>query len=71
MQRIGVRELRQHATRYMTQVARGERIEVTGRGRPIATLVPRGIDAWSDLVASGRAAPPVEETGIPHARRRR
>ena len=64
MQRIGVRELRQHASRYLSQVAHGERIEVTDRGRPIAMLVPLGIDAWNDLVASGRAAPPVDETDI-------
>ena len=40
MQRIGVRELRQHASRYLAMVARGERVEVTDRGRPVAMLVP-------------------------------
>jgi antitoxin (DNA-binding transcriptional repressor) of toxin-antitoxin stability system len=35
MLRIGVGELRQHASRDLSQVARGERIEVTERGRPI------------------------------------
>ena len=40
MDRIGVRELRQHASRYLARVANGEAIEVTDRGRPVARLVP-------------------------------
>lgn len=40
MERIGVRELRQHASRYLARVKRGEVIEVTDRGKPIARLVP-------------------------------
>ena len=55
MKRIGVRELRQHASRYLREVERGHSIEVTDRGRPVAHLVPipaaSGLDA---LVASGR-----------------
>jgi prevent-host-death family protein len=55
MKRIGVRELRQHASRYLREVERGDSIEVTDRGRPVAHLVPipaaSGLDA---LVASGR-----------------
>jgi len=53
-----VRELRQHASRYLREVERGDSIEVTDRGRPVAHLVPvpaaSGLDA---LVASGRLAP--------------
>ena len=40
MRSIGVRELRQQASRYLREVERGETIEVTDRGRPIARLVP-------------------------------
>jgi prevent-host-death family protein len=54
MDRIGVRELRQHASRYLERVARGETLEVTDRGRPVARLVPVGRDRWADIVASGR-----------------
>ena len=54
MERIGVRELRQHASRYLARVATGETIEVTDRGRPVALLVPTGKDRWHDLVASGQ-----------------
>ena len=61
MDRIGVRELRQHASRYLTRVAHGESLEVTDRGRPVARLVPVGDDPWDDLVASGQVIPPTEE----------
>jgi prevent-host-death family protein len=58
VERIGVRELRQHASRWLRRVAEGESFEVTERGRPVALLVPvphsDGIDA---LLASGRARP--------------
>lgn len=65
MRAIGIRELRQQASRYLRDVERGETIEVTDRGRPIALLVPlphaRGIER---LVASGRLTP---ATGDPLA----
>jgi prevent-host-death family protein len=56
MDRIGVRELRQHASRYLARVVQGETLEVTDRGRPVARLVPLQRDAWADLVASGRVS---------------
>lgn len=58
MDRIGVRELRQHASTYLARVAGGEVLEVTDRGRPVARLVPIAGDAWTDLLASGRIRPP-------------
>jgi prevent-host-death family protein len=54
MDRIGVRELRQHASRYLARVARGETFEVTDRGRPVALLVPVRGDDWQALLTSGR-----------------
>jgi prevent-host-death family protein len=57
MDRIGVRELRQHASRYLDRVAHGESLEVTDRGRPVARLVPITADAWADMIASGRVTP--------------
>jgi prevent-host-death family protein len=59
---IGVRELRQHASRYLEQVAAGESIEITDRGRPVARLVPITADPWEDLIGAGdvvRAVRPV------------
>ena len=64
MQRVGVRELRQHASRYLALVARGERIEVTDRGRPVAMLVPVQGELWDDLLASGRMVQPVDATDV-------
>jgi prevent-host-death family protein len=40
MERIGVRELRQNASKYLERVKRGESIEVTDRGVPVAVLGP-------------------------------
>ena len=54
MDQIGVRELRQHASRYLQRVAAGETLEVTDRGRPVARLVPVQADAWTTMLASGR-----------------
>ena len=64
MDRIGVRELRQHASRYLQRVARGESLEVTDRGRPVARLVPVRGDAWADMVASGRVTPAEDERDV-------
>ena len=64
MDRIGVRELRQHASRYLARVAHGESLEVTDRGRPVARLVPITSDAWADLIASGRVTPAEDHTDV-------
>lgn len=53
MKTIGVRELRQYASRYLEEVAAGESIEVTDRGRPVARLVPITGDPWEDLINAG------------------
>ena len=55
--RIGVRELRQHASRYLAIVQTGEVVEVTDRGRLVARLVPAAGDTWDELVAAGRVIP--------------
>ena len=52
-----MRELRQHASRYLERVRCGESIEVTDRGRPVAVLVPVADDPWARLVASGAVSP--------------
>jgi prevent-host-death family protein len=58
MERIGVRELRQHASRYLARVRAGETIEVTDRGRPVARLVPVREETWQDLIDAGVVIPP-------------
>jgi prevent-host-death family protein len=55
MQRIGVRELRQHASRWLARVAAGETFEITERGRLVARLSPaREAPPRDRLIAAGR-----------------
>jgi prevent-host-death family protein len=57
---VGIRELRQHLTRYLRRVQQGETLEVTDRGRAVAVLapLPQGSSAADRLVRAGRARPP-------------
>jgi prevent-host-death family protein len=54
MERIGVRQLQQNAADTVDRVRRGETIEVTVRGRPVAKLVPLGGTLLDQLEVSGR-----------------
>lgn len=55
MRAIGIRELRQQASRYLREVAAGETIEVTDRGRPVALMIPvPQAGRLQRLVADGR-----------------
>jgi prevent-host-death family protein len=71
MTRIGVRELRQHASRYLEQVKAGEVVEVTERGKLVALLVsPTPAVAVRDqLIASGRLVPAKSSFQLPERRR--
>jgi prevent-host-death family protein len=57
MDRIGVRELRQNLSVYLRRVRRGESLEVTERGRPVALLQPivAADDKLAQLEARGLA----------------
>ena len=59
MDRIGVRELRQHASRYLSRVESGETIEITDRGRLVAVLSPPtpSRTARDRLIAEGQILP--------------
>jgi prevent-host-death family protein len=59
MTTVGVRELRQRASELLRQVAHGETIEITDRGRPVALLgpVPAG-NELARLRAAGQVIPP-------------
>ncbi len=53
-----MRELRQHASRWLARVAAGETIEITDRGRLVAVLSPpREISTYERLLAEGRLIP--------------
>lgn len=69
----GVRELRDHLSEYLRRVRRGERVTITDRGRPIATLVgvqedeatasawalvERGLGDWNGGRPRGSSKPP-------------
>lgn len=60
METIGVRELRQHASRYLARVSAGETLQISDRGRPVARLVPPGSDSWEELLSSRRVLPPAD-----------
>ncbi len=55
MEQIGIRALQQHASAVVRRVQKGEAVEVTDRGHPVAVLVPaaRG-SILESLRTSGR-----------------
>lgn len=57
---VGVRELKDHLSRYLGRVRRGEEVVVTERGRPIARLssIDHPSDRLADLIAGGAVRPP-------------
>jgi len=57
MERIGVRALQQHASAVIRRVRRGESIEVTERGQPVALLIPPQQSLLDQLRAAGRLTP--------------
>jgi prevent-host-death family protein len=59
---VGVRELRQNLSKYLTRVKGGETLTVTERGREVAVLMPRDDVAapYADLVAKLGVTPPTE-----------
>jgi prevent-host-death family protein len=60
MARVGVRELRQRASRVLQEVDAGTTFEVTSRGRTIAHLVPAAHRRTRDrLIAQARLTPAI------------
>lgn len=60
-EKIGIRELRQHASRYVAMAKAGLRVPVTDRGKLVAYLVPaeENSSTYERLVAAGRVRPAV------------
>lgn len=56
---IGIRELRQHASRYVDMAESGQRVPVTKRGKLVAYLVPAEEpgSAFARMVAAGQVRP--------------
>jgi len=63
---VGIRDLRNHLSRYLARVARGDELVVTDRGQAVARIspidVPRPIDR---LIAEGLVHPSL---GTPRSR---
>jgi prevent-host-death family protein len=73
---VGVRELRQHLSRYLRRVSEGEHFEVTERNLPVAILAPLpGRDSAIERLAAGdrlvRARLDLVKLGLPPNRPRK
>jgi prevent-host-death family protein len=73
MASVGIRNLKNHLSRYVRRVAAGERVAVTDRGHVVAELVPPstssatgGRSRLEELVAAG-VIRPMRERGDPLA----
>jgi prevent-host-death family protein len=66
MTTVGVAELRQNLSKYLRRVARGERLVVTDRNRPVAELGPPPStgNELDRLIAEGRISRPTRR-GLP------
>lgn len=71
MTSTGIRQLKDHLSRYLRRIEAGERIAITAHGRVVAELVPAGpasrtgrSSRFDELLAAGVMRPPIE-TGDP------
>jgi prevent-host-death family protein len=65
MTTVGMFEARTHLTQLLERVARGERILITNRGRPVAILVPPEAAARGDVGAVVREMLAARDDGGP------
>jgi prevent-host-death family protein len=67
MDRIGAAELNQNTSQVLARVSRGETIEITDHGYPVARLVPaaENLSTLARLVATGRAVAPTSSGPVP------
>jgi prevent-host-death family protein len=59
VEKIGIRELRQHASDWVAKAKAGQVILITDRGQPVARLVPltRNENARNKLIDGGQLIP--------------
>lgn len=58
MAEVGIRELRDHLSRYLERAEAGEEIVITDRGRAIARVVPLSGERTIDrLIREGKVTP--------------
>jgi prevent-host-death family protein len=62
---VGIRELREHLSRFIDEVRAGRELIVTDRGTPVARIVPSSGETWLDeLVAAGVVTLPEHELDV-------
>jgi len=52
MKTVGTFEAKTHLTKLLDRVAKGEKILITNRGRPVAMLVPPQVEEKSNIAAT-------------------
>jgi prevent-host-death family protein len=57
MAEVGIRALKQNASAVVAEVAAGETVTITDRGRPVARMTPIPASRLEALVAEGSARP--------------
>lgn len=58
MAEVGIRELRDHLSKYLDEVRQGNDVVVTDRGRAIARILPMSGETTLDrLIREGRVTP--------------
>ena len=63
---VGIAQLRQNLSLYLRKVAKGERLIVTDRNKPVAELVPPTTGSRLDqLIAEGKVKPPKRRGPLP------
>jgi prevent-host-death family protein len=65
MKTVGSRELKNRLGRYLKLVGQGETFIVTDRGKPVARLVPTGLDG-NGLVGESEILKQLEQEGHLH-----
>lgn len=58
MSEIGIRALKQNASKVVARAKAGESITITEHGRPVARLVPLGRSRIDEMVEAGVATAP-------------
>jgi prevent-host-death family protein len=62
---VGVRELRDHLSRFIDEVRAGQELIVTDRGRPVARIVrTSGDSGLEELIVAGVVTPPELEMDV-------
>lgn len=66
---VGIRQLRQHASRYLRLVEAGETVQIADRGRPVALWIPvpkcRGIARLEAESRLSTSVGDVMDLGVP------